>query len=50
MFIQLDNDDREFVVAYASWFNNKIEAKDTSHMKGNALQFFGFIISMLFLW
>ncbi len=50
MFIQLDNDDQKFVVAYVSWSNNKIKAKDTSYMKGNALQLFGFIIPMLSLW
>jgi hypothetical protein len=50
VFIQLDNDDREFVVAYVSWSNNKIEAKYTSYMKENALQLFGFTIPMLYLW
>lgn len=37
MFIQLDNDDQEFVATYVSWSNNKIEAKDTSYMRGNVL-------------
>jgi len=50
VFIQLDNDDREFVVAYVSWSSNKIEAKYTSYIKGNTLQLFGFIIQMLYLW
>jgi hypothetical protein len=31
MFTQLDDDGREFVVAYASWSNNKTEAKYSSY-------------------
>jgi hypothetical protein len=31
MLTQFDDDGREFVVAYASWFNNKIEAKYSSY-------------------
>jgi hypothetical protein len=40
MFNQLDDDGQKFVVAYASRYNNKIEAKNNSY-EGNALLLFG---------
>jgi hypothetical protein len=40
MFIQLDDDGQEFMVAYASQFNNKLKAKYNSYEK-NALCLFG---------
>ncbi len=40
MLTQLDDDGREFVVAYASWSNNKIKAKYNSY-EGKCLAIVG---------
>ncbi len=51
MLTQLDDDDQKFVVAYASYSNNKTKAKYDSYegdLFYNCLSCFN--ISMLYLW